>query len=62
MTATEVIESYQKLPPTERTSVVNWILADTDDDAVLEVFDRLPRPIQMSEEEILTLPRRARVA
>ena len=61
MVATQFIEEFQKMPPSERAGVLDWILSEADD-AVFASFDRLPRRSNLTEEEILILPRRVRPA
>lgn len=55
MSATEIIEEIKKLPESERVAVVKWIF--DDDDSFFAWADSLPREVEMTEEEILALPR-----
>lgn len=55
MSATEIIAEIKKLPEAERAEVVKWIF--DDDESFFAWADSLPRKVEMTEEEILALPR-----
>lgn len=55
MSANEIIEEIKKLPEAERVEVVKWVF--DDDDGFFAWADSLPRKVEMTEEEILALPR-----
>lgn len=55
MSAKEIIEEIKKLPEAERAEVAKWIFAD--DESFFAWADSLPRQVEMTEEEILALPR-----
>ena len=55
MSAKEIIEGIKKLPESERAEVAKWIF--DDDETFFAWADSLPRKVEMTEEEILSLPR-----
>lgn len=55
MSAKEIIEGIKKLPESERAEVAKWIF--DDDETFFAWADSLPRKVEMTEEEILALPR-----
>lgn len=55
MSAKEIIEEIKKLPESERAEVAKWIF--DDDESFFAWADSLPRKVEMTEEEILALPR-----
>ena len=55
MSATEIIAEIKKLPESERAEVAKWIF--DDDESFFAWADSLPRKVEMTEEEILALPR-----
>lgn len=56
MSAQQVIEEIKRLPAEDRAQVVGWLMEEADD-AFFEWADSLPRNVEMTEEEILELPR-----
>ncbi len=56
MSAAQIINELKALPESERAEVVKWIL-DNDDDSFFAWADSLPRNVEMTEEDILALPR-----
>ena len=57
MSATEIIAEIKKLPESERAEVAKWIF--DDDESFFAWADSLPQKVEMTEEEILALPRLA---
>lgn len=55
MSATEIIAEIKKLPESERAEVAKWIF--DDDESFFAWADSLPHEVEMTEEEILALPR-----
>ena len=56
MSAAQVIEELKQMPASDRAQVVNWLI-DQDDDAFFAWADGLPLKVEMTEEEVLALPR-----
>ena len=59
MSAAQIINELKTLPESERAEVVKWIF-NNDDEAFFAWADSLPRKVEMTEEEILALPRMIR--
>jgi hypothetical protein len=58
MNAAQVIEEIQRLPDEQVQHVYQYLFStEAELDRVLAAFDRLPRKIRPTEEEILVLPR-----
>ena len=58
MNAVQVIEEIQRLPDEQVQRVYQYLFsAEAELDRVLAAFDRLPRKIRLTEEEILAPPR-----
>ena len=55
MSATDIIAEIKKLPESERAEVAKWIF--DDDESFFAWADSLPCKVEMTEEEILALPR-----
>ena len=56
MSAQQVIEEIKQLPAEDRAKVVGWLMEEADDD-FFKWADSLPLNVEMTEEEILELPR-----
>ena len=56
MSAAQVIEEIKQLPAGDRAQVVSWLM-EQDDEAFFAWADSLPRKVEMTEDEILALPR-----
>lgn len=56
MSAEQIIDEIKALPQDEKGKVVSWLM-DQDDDAFFAWADSLPLNVELTEEEILALPR-----
>jgi hypothetical protein len=58
MSASELIQELQRLPANEAQKVYEYLFSNESElDRIFAAFDRLPRSANLSEEEILALPR-----
>ena len=58
MSATEVVEQIKSLPTLEKSKVIDWLFSEESElDAVFDAFDKMPRRVRLTEDEILALPR-----
>ena len=58
MATTEMIEKIRQLSSEEAARLYEYLFSEESElDRVLAAFDRLPRNTQLTEEEILALPR-----
>ena len=58
MSVQQIIDEIKALPRDEKGKVMEWMLSDDDlDDAFFAWADSLPLKVEMTEEEILALPR-----
>ena len=58
MSATEVVEQIKSLPTLEKSKVIDWLFSEESElDAVFNAFDKMPRRVRLTEDEILALPR-----
>ena len=58
MNATGVIEEIQRLPKEQVERVYQYLFStESELDRLLAAFDRLPRKVRLTEDEILALPR-----
>ena len=58
MSATDVIEEIKALPREEKGRLWAWLATEFDDiDAFFAWCDSVPKRVEMTEEEILALPR-----
>ena len=55
MSAAQMIEELKRMPEDEQAQVVSWVMEN--DDAFFAWADSLPPKVEMTEEEILALPR-----
>lgn len=63
MDASEVIEQIQRLPDDQVERVYQYLFStERELGRVLAAFDRLPRGVRLTEDQILTLPRAPRSA
>ena len=56
MSTAQIINELEKLPDTERTEVLDWLI-EHDDEAFFAWADKQAIDRTMTEEEILSLPR-----
>jgi len=58
MSATQIIEEIKALPRKEKGQLMEWLTTEFDElDAFLAWCDSFPKEVEMTEEEILALPR-----
>lgn len=58
MSANELIEEIQRLPDDQAKQLYDYLFStESELERVLATFDRLPRKSDLTEEEILALPR-----